>query len=109
MEDELELYKKAGELENKKIEEKEAMKRARERTRIDMAGFQETAMAALYSLLIHDDPAIRLKALGLWMGKMVPTLAAERAEEEKEVIEAGQGFDELAKQIEELKKKAGEE
>ena len=108
MDEEMELYKKAGELEAKR-NEKDAIKQTKERTRIDMAGFQETAMAALYSLLIHDDPAIRLKALGLWMSKMVPSVAAERLEEEPEVVEVGAGFDELAKQIEELKKKAGED
>lgn len=47
-----------------------------------------------------------MKAVSLWFGKMVPSVAAERMEEEQEVIEAGAGFDELAKQIEELKKKA---
>ena len=104
MEDEVEVYKKAQDL--AKTSGADFVKKTRTAAQEDLAGMRETAIAALYSLLVHDDPSVRMKAVGLWFTKMVPTVAAERMEEEQEVIEAGAGFDELAKQIEELKKKA---
>lgn len=106
MEDEVEVYKRANELEKAKGDGKDFVRKTRLAAQEDLAGMRETAVAALYSLLVHDDPSVRMKAVGLWFSKLVPTVAAERMEEEQEVIEAGAGFDDLAKQIEELKKKA---
>lgn len=106
MDDEVEVYKKAGELEKAAKADKDFVRKTRAAAQEDLAEMRETAIAALYSLLVHDDPSVRMKAVGLWFTKMVPTVAAERMEEEQEVIEVGAGFDDLAKQIEELKKKA---
>ena len=107
--EEVEVYRKAGELEKAAREDKDFVRKTRTAAQEDLAGMRETAIAALYSLLVHDDPSVRMKAVGLWFTKMVPTVAAERMEEEQEVVEVGAGFDALAAQIEELKKKAGSE
>lgn len=107
--DELEIYQKAAELERSKTESKEFIKRKQLQAQTEMAGMADVAMASLYQMLTSDDPSVRIKALTLWFTKMVPTVAPEKAELEKEVIDAGVGFDEMAKQIEELKKKARSE
>lgn len=92
--------RRSSELANKEI-----VKAARSKTQADLAGMSETAVAALYSLLVHEDPAVRMKALTLWFTKMVPTVAAERAEEDDGVIDVGgPGFDDLVSEIDKLKR-----
>lgn len=108
-EKEIELFRRAGELERNKADNKAFVRNAREQSQVDMAGMRETAMAALYSLMVHDDPGVRLKAVALWANKMVPTLAAEKAEEESQIIDASvAGFEDIAKQIDDLKRRASE-
>lgn len=103
--DDVELFRQVGDMERRKELDKEFVKRNREQSQADMAGMRSTAMAVLNQLLLHEDPAVQIKALSLWMTKMVPTVASEKVNDE-DVIDAtvGPGFDELAAQIEKLKK-----
>lgn len=99
------------EIERSRRESKELeadIKQARKRTEADLAGMRETAVAALYSLMIHEDPGVRMKAVSLWFGKVVPNVAAERMGDD--VIDVGEnaGFDEIAKMIDKLKKSGGQ-
>lgn len=106
---EIELFRRAGELERNKADTKAIVRIAREKGQEDLAGMRETAMAALYSLMVHDDPGVRLKAVGLWMQKMIPTVASEKTEEESQIIDANvAGFDDITAQIDALKKRASE-
>lgn len=107
---ELELFRRAGEIERNKTDTKAFVRIAREKGQEDLASMRETAMAALYSLMVHDDPGVRLKAVSLWMAKMIPTVASEKAEEESQIIDASiAGFEDIAAQIETLKKRASTE
>lgn len=106
---EIELFRRAGALERDKSDTKAIVRVARERAQADLAGMRETASAALYSLMVHDDPAVRLKAISLWYNKMVPTVASEKTEEESQIIDANvAGFDDITAQIDALKKRASE-
>lgn len=106
---EIELFRRAGEIERNKADTKVVVRNAREKAQEDLAGMRETAMAALYSLMVHDDPGVRIKAVSLWLTKMVPTVAPEKAEEESQIIDASvAGFEDIAAQIDALKRRASE-
>ncbi len=106
--DEIELYKRASELERKKADSKEFIRDKRVQFQTEMAGMSDLVVSALFSLLTNEDPAVRIKAVSLWMAKMVPTVAPEKIEEDSAIDVGAAGFDDIAAQIDELKRKAAE-
>lgn len=83
---------------------KDGVRKAKEQAEETLASMHETVAAAIYSGLIHEDPAVRLKAAALWLNKFIATPAAKKdIEDEAVVVEAGPRFEDLLAMIEELK------
>lgn len=80
------VRRQMAEIEEEKAKERSELVIAREKAETRLRGMQAKAMDAIEMALESEDEKIRLDAAKVWLSKVVPTVAPERAVTE-EVIE----------------------
>lgn len=100
----LEAFKKVGELEEAKQKEKDRLSKAKDQAADRMGGMVSLAMDALQMALMSEDEAVRMKAVGMVLDRLVPRVKAVGGAEE-EVVEVPESRKNLLADVEEQIKK----